>query len=404
VTFTETTPLPSLRYDLEAFEVMPGMIALYDDLGYAEATVQLSDDVIDYLLHMDGRKNVLELASHAASAGRPIQPDKFLEVVEILEEECFLDTPRYRSRVEQVEREYNGLSVRPPVHAGSAYPDDPKKLRAMLDRCLSDGEIGPDVPAPDALFIPHIDPRLGGGTYGAAYNALRKTDADTFILLGVPHRVSYDRFMVSRMDFDTPLGVVPTDREFVDRFRRSLSFSITDNEIAHRQEHSIEFQAIFLRHVFPDRDIRIVPILAASLHQYVESGKGHAAADSALSELYATLARTGRELGRNVCWIASVDFCHVGRKFGDPFDARDVLDDVRDHDMKLIDAVLRADAEEFLARLVDVRNAYKVCGVSPMYATLRAADLKRGRLLNYDQWDETERNSAVSFAGIALYR
>lgn len=402
--FTETTPLPPLRYDLEAFEVMPGIIALYDDLGYAEATVQLPDDVIDYLLHMDGRRNVLELASHAAKAQRPFDAEKFLEMVEILEEECFLDTPRYRDRVEGVKLEYNSLTVRPAMHAGSAYPDDPEELRAFLDDCLEQGAPHAPERVPDALFIPHIDPRIGGRTYGAAYTALRESDADTFILLGVPHRISYDRFMVSHMDFDTPLGPVPNDLEFVERFREGLSFPLTEDETAHRIEHSIEFQTIFLRHLFPDRDIRIVPILAGSLHEYVESGRGNAHTDAALTELYERLAATAEELGRKVCWIASVDFCHVGRKFGDSFDARDVLDDVRTHDMRLIDAALSADAEGFLARLVDVRNAYKVCGVSPMYATLRGAGMTRGDLLHYDQWDESERGSAVSFASVALYR
>ena len=401
--FTETTPLPSLRYDLEFFEVMPGIIAMYDGQGFSDVTMQLPVDVIDYLLYMDGHRTVLEFAGHAARAGKPFDADKFLEVVETLEEEGFLDTPGYAARLEQLEKDYNGLTVRPATYAGTCYPDDPDELRELLDEYLENPGLAPDSPAPVGVFVPHIDPRVGGHIYGPAYNALRKSDADTFVILGVPHYMNYDRFMFSRMDFDTPLGVLPTDTEFIERFREKLSFDLTEDEIAHRQEHSIEFQAIFLRHVFPDRDIRIVPVLTSALFEYVESGEGNADADNFLTELYETLAETGKELGRKVAWVASVDFCHIGKKFGDSFPAAEKLEEIREHDEKLIEQMIRPDAEGFLQRLVDVRNRFRVCGTSPMYAFLRSVQPARGTLLGYDQWDETEQESAVSFASLAFY-
>ena len=403
--FTETTPLPPLRHDLEAIEIMPGIIRIYDDAGYTDSTVQLPLDIVNYLLYMDGKRTVLELAGYAARAGQPFEGETFLEVVEILEEEGFLDTATFRLRRRALQEEFNALNVRPPFHAGAAYPDDPDELRETLDAYLAAVPApNPSSPVPDGFFIPHIDPRIGAGVYAAAYRALQRTDADTFIILGVPHRMNYDRFMISTMDFDTPLGPVPTDREFIEHFRTKLSFDLTEDQIVHREEHSIEFQALFLRHVFPDRPINIVPILAGSLYEYVESGQGGAEEDKTLTELYTTLAATARDLNRNVCWIASVDFCHVGKKFGDPFEAQTVLADVRTYDERLIASAARCDAEEFLGHLIDVRNKYKVCGVSPMYAMLRTAGMRRGELLAYDQWNETETESAVSFAGMAFYR
>src|SRR5690606_5163468 len=135
---------------------------------------------------------------------------------------------------------------------------------------------------PIAVIAPHIDFRVGGETYGPAYNALRRSDADTFVVFGVSHQMSYDSFMISSKDFQTPLGTLPTDREFIEHFRAALPFELTRDETAHRREHSIEFQAVFLRHIFPDRDIRIVPILTGSLWEYVEMAKGNAADDARL--------------------------------------------------------------------------------------------------------------------------
>ena len=402
--FTETTPLPRLRHDIGIAELIPGIITLYDEMGYTETTVQLPLDVIDYLLYMDGKRNVLELAGHAVQAGRPFDSEKFLEVVEILDEEGFLDTEAFREYQDNVHHEYNSLTVRPPFLAGLSYPEDPDELREMLDELLKGAPDFTGLTIPDGFFIPHIDIRIGGEAYGTAYNALRRTKADTFILLGVPHQMSYDRFMISEKDFDTPLGLVPTDREFIRHFREKLSFDLTTDEIAHRQEHSIEFQTLFLRHLFPDRSICIVPILVGPLFEYVEYGRGGAEKDSALTELYMLLGQTAIELKRNVCWIASVDFCHVGKKFGDPFEGQSVLQSVKEHDERLIQEATRCNAESFLQNLVEVKNHYKVCGVSPMYTMLRAASMQRGELLAYDQWDEVETESSISFASMAFYQ
>ena len=215
--------------------------------------------------------------------------------------------------------------------------------------------------------------------------------------------MSYDLFMISEKDFDTPLGVLPTDREFIEHFRKGLPFELTRDETAHRREHSIEFQAVFLRHIFPDRDIRIVPIFPGSFWEYVELGNGGAAADEKLTLLYQKLGETARALGRKVCYIAGADLCHVGRKFGDEFEARSILDTVRTFDMKVLEQASQPDAEGFLNMLVAVRNKYRICGVAPIYSTLRAARPATGQVLCYDQWDEVERESAVTFASVALF-
>jgi AmmeMemoRadiSam system protein B len=275
----------------------------------------------------------------------------------------------------------------------------------MLDDFLAaDTTDHADAPPPAAVIAPHIDFRVGGASYGPAYNRLRRSDADTFVIFGVSHQMSYDAFMISAKDFETPLGTMPTDREFIEAFRATVPFELTREEIAHRREHSIEFQAVFLRHIFPDRDIRIVPILTGSLYEYVELAQGKASDDERLTQLYEALEATAAQLGRKVCYIAGADMCHVGRKFGDDFPAQEILDSVREFDMSTLAHAAAADADNFLQSISSVRNRYRVCGVAPIYATLRAAKPTRGEVLCYDQWDETERESAVTFASVALYR
>ena len=282
---------------------MPGVVVLYDDNHYTDKIARLPLEVIEYLMLLDGKRNAEFLAAHSARMGRPFSVEQFVEVVNVLEREFFLDSERFQKHREEIDREFNELPVRPAAHAGASYPADPVELRSMLDGFLANGSSGnghsngTTSRPPAAVIAPHIDFRVGGASYGPAYNTLRHSDADTFIIFGVSHQMSYDSFMISAKDFETPLGIVPTDREFIEGFRKRLPFELTRNEIAHRQEHSIEFQVVFLRHIFPDREIRIVPILAGSLHEYVEFGEGNACDDERLTQLYDALEATATEIG-----------------------------------------------------------------------------------------------------------
>lgn len=376
---------------------------LYDDSMYAANTLRVPTQVVEYLALLDGTRSVDYLARKAAAAGRSFSIQEFLKTVEVLERENFLDSARFKAYRKERDREFNESPTRPAAHAGNSYPDDPAELRSMLDGFLAADTGTAQRSAPVAVIAPHIDFRVGGPSYGPAYNALRHSDADTFIIFGVSHQMSYDSFMLSMKDFETPLGIMPTDRELIERFRENLPFELTHNEIAHKREHSIEFQAVFLRHIFPDRDIRIVPILTGSLYEYVEMGKGRIEGDERLNTLYDTLSRTATELGRRVCYIAGADLCHIGRKFGDEFAARTILPDVRRFDMELLRQATTPDPDGFIRTLAAHRNSYRVCGVAPIYATLRTAQPVSGELLVYDQWDETERDSAVTFASVAFY-
>lgn len=402
-TYTPSTPLPPVRNDISAYEVSPGMVMLYDDSMYAANTLRVPTQVVEYLALLDGTRSADYLARKAAAAGRSFSIQEFLKTLEVLDRENFLDSPRFKAYRAERDREFNESPTRPAAHAGSSYPDDPAALRSMLDGFLAADKGNAQRSAPVAVIAPHIDFRVGGTSYGPAYNALRHSDADTFIIFGVSHQMSYDSFMISTKDFETPLGIMPADRELIERFRANLPFELTNNEIAHKREHSIEFQAVFLRHIFPDRDIRIVPILTGSLYEYVEMGKGRIERDERLNTLYDTLGRTADELGRRVCYIAGADLCHIGRKFGDDFPARNILSDVRQFDLELLRHATTPDPDGFIRALAARRNSYRVCGVAPIYATLRTAQPVSGELLVYDQWDETERDSAVTFASVAFY-
>src|SRR2546427_13192557 len=81
-------------------------------------------------------------------------------------------------------------------------------------------------------------------------------------------------FALTRKDYASPLGDVPVDRDFVDALAARARQDCFGSELAHRIEHSIELQAVFLRYLYASRHkVTIVPVLASFAHEAMLSGR-----------------------------------------------------------------------------------------------------------------------------------
>jgi len=77
--------------------------------------------------------------------------------------------------------------------------------------------------------------------------------------------MAQDLFSLSGKDFETPLGVAECDRLWVEKLKAAGGNVIATNDFAHRAEHSIEFQVLFLQHILPKDSFAIVPVLCGNL-------------------------------------------------------------------------------------------------------------------------------------------
>ena len=112
---------------------------------------------------------------------------------------------------------------------------------------------------------PHIDFQRGGLIYAQAYHALAKRKKpDTVLIFGVAHQGAEVPFITTRKHFETPFGVLETDQELVDQIWAATDWDPRANEFVHRNEHSIEFQAVMLARLW-GCDLKIVPILCGPL-------------------------------------------------------------------------------------------------------------------------------------------
>ncbi len=385
-------------------------LALTDPLGaFRDAVLIPAATFQQVVRHFDGRSTIDQICGQVErlTGSRPAAAE-VRALVEDLDRRLVLDGPAFASYVADYARE----PVRPSAFAGRSYPADRARLRAELDRTFADPggagrspSIGRDASIPlRGVLSPHIDFGRGGATYSWAYRELaERSDAETFVILGVAHQPCRRRFALTRKDFETPLGLARTDRGFVDRLAEGEGSAWFDDELAHRSEHSIEFQVVYLQHVLAGRrDFSIVPILVGSFQDLMR-GEVDPIRDGEVRRMVEALRAAEAASGRKVAYVGGIDLCHVGPEFGDPGRVDDaLLGRVRDFDGAMLDRAVALDPLGWFERAARVENRYRVCGLAATYTMLHAIGPGAGRLLRYDQAVDPGRTCCVSFASVAF--
>lgn len=406
---------PRLRM-LDAFPIEQDgerMLALRDPAGFTDQVAVLPPALLDLVSLFDGEHSVPEIqAVLRGRYGESPTAEQIGDLIESLDEAGFLESDKFDARRRAIEHAWRQSPVRPAAHAGGAYAGEAAALAAQIDGFFTPPE-GPGAPvvgavAPSAapklrgLIAPHIDLHRGGPVYGWAYRELlERSDADLFVILGTCHAGMPDPFAVTLKPYHTPLGDVPVDREFYEGLQRRYGDDLLASELAHRSEHSIEFQTVMLRHVLgARRPFAILPVLASYLHEAVWS-HGDPEGDRRVPRFVGALLETMAASGRPVCLIAGVDLAHVGPRFGDPApNTAESLDTVAAADLGMLDAVTAGDPTGFFASVAHDTDTRRICGLSPIYTFLRALPGVEGRLLRYRQWPDPQ--GAVTFCAAAF--
>ncbi len=405
---------PQLRA-VEAFPVHAEgeeLVCLRDPMGFAQAPVFLNKVLTFLVSRMDGQNTLRDIQADFFRATGEILPMKQLEsLVEQLDEQHYLESERFRRFFEEQVRDFGEAPVRPARHSGTAYESDPAALEGQIRGFYthsegpgSDCSSDPEHPI-RGLVAPHIDYHRGGPTYAHAYKALAENPgANRFILFGTCHTPMERRFALTRKHFETPCGIMETDTEFVEHLASKLPQDYFHDEFSHRGEHSLEFQAVFLKHTFRQRsDIKIIPILVGSFQDFCGEGRT-SAGDSEVEAFVGAIRGTVEQLPGSYAVIAGADLAHVGRRFGDSSGPTPhSMERVEHEDLEFLKFVAEGDAEGMFRSIVADNDARRVCGYPPIYMTLRTLENPRGRVLQYRQWVDFDAGAAVTFAAVALY-
>lgn len=383
---------------------------LYDRAGITPSRLLVSPMGLLIAGRLDGASSVLDISDNLSREyGGVVACSEVEMIVNALDDALFLDGSRFQDFQAQAARDFRTAQLRQPGSAGSAYPDDQEALAFDLNAMMAaapapEEQVVRSDRHPRGIIVPHIDYMRGAPGYGQAYRLLSGRPAPrTVIVIGTAHVPLAERFAICDKDFATPLGTVAADRDICDRLRRALApvADIDRDILAHRGEHSVELQAVWLRHIYGE-DIRIVPLLAASVCEFLDGDRdpSEAARDPVIAAMADALTELSSEDG--VMLMASADLSHVGPRFGDSREVTNqFMAEVEDVDRDYLEAVA-VSAMAGLEVLAGHRDRYHVCGSACIFAMGRALPGARARLLGYHQAATPEMHQAVTYAAMVF--
>jgi AmmeMemoRadiSam system protein B len=249
------------------------------------------------------------------------------------------------------------------------YPRDPSHLEQLLEKFFSDTS-----PKGASLGIvsPHAGYIYSGQVAAHAFASIEPGFSGTFVVIGPSHRGYIN--CVSAIPWETPLGIVDTDAEFV------KALDIETDEFSHRDEHSLEVQVPFIKYRFPRA--RIAPIMMGQ-QDYTSAIR-----------LAEKIGEAIRQTKRQVRIVASSDFSHYVPEVK-----------AKSDDLYAIEPLLTFDTKEFYRRIEERRVT--TCGYGPVAAMLTSCKnlgAKTVDLVRYaTSGDVTgDRREVVGYAAITV--
>ena len=383
----------------------PGLL-IRDPFRYTDTTLIVPPVLVRCLHLYDGLHSELDVREELVRlTGELAVSEVVSQLTEALSGAGFLHDERGEQLRELRHREFVEAEFRQATHAGSAYPDEHEALRKTMHRYMGAEPESASTDSLVAIAAPHVSPEGGWRSYQAAYRALAPAYRDrTFVILGTSHYGEPDRFGLTRKSFSTPMGTAITDTRLVDRLAASAPNAVIMEDYCHSFEHSIEFQIIFLQHLF-GADIRVVPILCGSFGKSI-GARQLPEKDDGVRRFLDALGEMGSVEDGRLLWVLGVDMAHIGPRYGDEFPAttgEGKMLEVEQRDAQRIQQVNTGNAEGFWELVCENEDDLKWCGSAPIYTFLRAVPDARGELLHYDQWN-IDQQSVVTFAGMSFRR
>ena len=410
-------PLPALRARLEAVpseEDGQPVFVLRDLEELTDKPLALSGGGMMLVSLLDGARTAAQVRDlFHENTGSTIDLPVIVDLARALDAAGYLETPALAEKRKKQLEAFRGSGRRPAVFAGPSYPVEPFPLAAEIVKYFT-AESGPGKErAPDGLgaspvglVAPHIDFPRGGPAYAWAYQALsERRPPDVIVALGVAHVSPDSPWTFTPKKYETPFGAMELDDSLYNDLSGKVWYEPRADEWVHKNEHSLEFQAVWLRYLWREKTPPWVPILVSSFERFSpnEAPSQIPTIEKALKD-FGAVVRAHRDKGRRVMVLCGIDLAHVGPRFGDDVEITPALEKKIEGEDRgsLVDA-MALDADGFYRSVVADDHWRKVCGLSSLYTGLRlikeleGEKSQPGRLLAYDQAPDPS-GGVVSFA------
>ena len=296
-----------------------------------------------------------------------------------------------------------GVNIREPIVAGQFYPDGANACRDELEQFLRGAVTARQAPDGNCVggLVPHAGWRCSGAVTADVFAALSRTplagrSLDVIVLFGGVHRYrGHLAPIYSSGKWQTPLGPVEIDSAFCDLLL-GQSALFTDAPSAHDNEHSLEVQMPFVRHVFSDA--KVVPIMVPI--------------DEMASEIGKAVGRTLSAYDGKAMIIGTTDLTHYGPGYGfvpHGVGAEGNAWAKNENDRRFVELVCSLNADALVREAADRRNACNSGAAAATVAACVTLGATRGVLLQHttscevlSQEGHPTQIESVGYAGIVF--
>jgi AmmeMemoRadiSam system protein B len=383
-------------------------IVLWDPSGLSKEKLVLPLNYFFIIQHFDGEHSLTEIGSlYLKRFGEFLMPNKVEQLVTDLDMKLFLEGDQVEAARIQAQNAYRQAPLRQAAFAGRSYEADGVKLKKQIDGFFTSKE-GPDFKPSEnkgklikGLVAPTYDLKQAGPIYAWAYKELQEAQQpDVCVMIGTANAGLEHLFAVTDKDFETPLGVVQTDKTIVDRLKLNAPEFFRE-DIAHVQEHAIEFQLPFLQtNTGATKPCTIVPILSSFSAMSLADPTVRASVDKFIAVLKDAIAASGK----TVCIIAAGELAHVGMRYGDSAPPTDFsFHRSMQYDLEMLKFVEDLKPEDFAGYIQKEKDQRRISGFSPIYSLLRLIQAEKGQVLRYDRGITDQYNSTVTYASMAFF-
>ncbi len=421
----EEIQFPHLKHGIEVMQIEyqnQPMVLLQDTEGFAEKPAIISIAAFLLVALADGKRTIKELQSlFMEKTGTMLQILEIYGMLQQLSDSHFLETSEVQEWRKQKFEEFRTSKVRKSVFIGRAYPEDRLQLAAMLGSFFQDKR-GPEKPLsetssiqkpPLAVVTPHIDFERGGPLYAWSYQSLSECQQpDVIIALGVAHASPNSPWVMTDKTFETIYGNIETDAELYQEIASALWYDPKAEEIIHHNEHSLEFQALWLKYLWREKSPKWVPILCSSLEKYCEN-----CTPASLPHIEEAIQKIGLilkkyiEQGKKIMILTGIDLSHVGPKFGNDIEFKDENEAIEfwkkleELDRNTLRLAMSLEAEKLYLTGIGENSWRNICGLTSLYTLVRWLSIitnntpVESTLLAYDQSEDIQ-GGMVSFASM----
>lgn len=236
-----------------------------------------------------------------------------------------------------------------------------------------------------ALILPHAGYAYSGQTAALGLKALGKK-YERIVIIGPSHGVYMDQMLSvpGVTHYETPLGQVPLDVEFIDKLNTYSMFHNVPH--AHEYEHSVQIELPLLQYC--QKDFKLVPLVAGTCSQ------------ETINKVAALLRAL---IDDKTLVVASSDFVHYGRNYNYVPFKEDIPEKIKELDMGAYKFIEDLDCNGFME--YKRKTGATICGYVPVAILLSMLEKPaEAKLINYTTSGRLtgDFSNSVSYLSIAF--